>query len=72
MERPTICWGIDMKEKIEEIWNALQGLDMKPTPHNVSIMSGVYDFLRAIFQDLEKDGEADGRAQDCPEQRDNV
>ena len=42
-----------MKEKIEEIFNVLQSLDMKPTPHNVSILNGVYSFLREIYKELE-------------------
>ena len=41
-----------MQEKIEEIFNALQMLDMKPTPNNVSIMDGVYLILREIYNEL--------------------
>ena len=49
-----------MKEKINEIFNALQELDIKATPHNVAILDGVFDFLRQIYADTvktEKDGE---------------
>ena len=38
-----------MKEKIEAVFNALQELDIKATPHNVSILDGVYDVLREIY-----------------------
>jgi hypothetical protein len=43
-----------MKDKINEVFNALQELDVKPTPHNVSIMCGVYDFLKIIYKELEE------------------
>jgi hypothetical protein len=43
-----------MKEKVEEVFNALKELDMKPTPNNVSIMDGVYSFLREIYKELEE------------------
>ena len=56
-----------MKDKVNEIFNALQELDIKATPHNVAILDGVFDFLRVIYAELEKsekDGEQqDGRAQ---------
>ena len=42
-----------MLEKIEDIFNALQELEAKPTPHNVSILSGVYQVLREIYQEME-------------------
>lgn len=42
-----------MQEKVNEVFDALQELDMKPTPHNVSIMSGVYSFLREIYNEME-------------------
>ena len=55
-----------MKETINEIFTVLQDLDVKPTPHNVSILSGVFNCLREIYskleeQEHEKDG---GRATD--------
>lgn len=43
-----------MKEKINAIFEALQSLEMKPTPSNVSIMNGVYAFLREIYQEMEE------------------
>jgi hypothetical protein len=42
-----------MKERINEVFNALQELDIKPTPHNASIMCGVYDVLKIIYKELE-------------------
>lgn len=38
-----------MKEQIESVFNALKELDIKATPHNVSILSGVFDILREIY-----------------------
>ena len=38
-----------MKEQIEAVFNALKELDIKATPHNVSILDGVYDILREIY-----------------------
>lgn len=46
-------------EELETVFNALQELDMKPTPHNVSIMNGVYDILRRIYQGQETGGETE-------------
>lgn len=43
-----------MREKVEEVFNALKELDMKPTPHNVSIMNGVFSFLREVYRELEE------------------
>ena len=49
-----------MKDKVNEIFNALQELDIKATPHNVAILDGVFDVLRAIYAELvKKDGEQD-------------
>ncbi len=42
-----------IKDKLEEAFNALQQLDMKPTPGNVSIMDGVYSFMKEIYKELE-------------------
>ena len=39
------------KEKIETIFNSLQLLEIKATPKNVSILSGVYDLLRGMFKE---------------------
>ena len=46
-------------EELKTVFNALQELDMKPTPHNVSIMNGVYEILRRIYQEQETGGEAE-------------
>ena len=53
-----------MQKKIEEVFDALQALDMKPTPHNVSIMCGVYEVLREVFNELEgmKDAGTENRS----------
>lgn len=45
-----------MRERIEVIFEALKQLDLKPTPGNVSIMNGVYEQLRAVYNEL-KEGE---------------
>lgn len=42
-----------MKNKIESVFNSLQELDMKPSPHNVSIMDGVFSCLRDIYKEME-------------------
>jgi hypothetical protein len=44
--------GDGMKEKIESVFNALQELDVKPTPHNVSILNVVFEILRGIYQEM--------------------
>lgn len=43
-----------MKDRIEGIFNSLQDLDMKLTPHNVGIMDDVYSTLRGIYRELEE------------------
>lgn len=50
-----------MKEKIEEVFNALQELDIKPTPHNTSILGGVYSCLRDVYAEIEKGEQDNGR-----------
>lgn len=47
-----------MKEKISEAFNALQGLDIKATPNNVSILDGVFEILRSIYQEMEEEENA--------------
>ena len=42
-----------MKEMLEGVFNSLQDLDMKPTPHNVRIMDDIYFTLREIYKGLE-------------------
>ena len=53
-----------MQNKIEEAFDALQELNMKPTPHNVSIMIGVYEILKEVYAELEsmKDARTENRA----------
>ena len=43
-----------MKEKIDAVFNILQQLELKPTPNNTSIMCGVYNTLREVYQKLEE------------------
>lgn len=42
-----------MKGKIGGIYNALQGLDIKPTPENARILTAVYNTLQDIYLELE-------------------
>lgn len=44
--------GDGMKEKIESVFNALQELDVRPTPQNVSILNAVFEVLRGIYQEM--------------------
>lgn len=44
-----------MKGKIGGVYNALQGLDLKPTPENAKIMTAVYNTLEDIYRALEAD-----------------
>lgn len=46
-----------MKEKVESCFNALRELDLKPTPHNVSILHGVYEILRSLYREMEENNE---------------
>ena len=56
-----------MKEKLTACFDGLQELDMKPTPHNVSIMDGVYSLLREIYRELdEMEDKNDGRTENGP------
>ncbi len=49
-----------MKEKIKACFDALQALDIRPTPANVSILNGVYERLRAVYNELEEGKENAG------------
>jgi len=55
-----------MKEMLEGVFNSLQDLDMKPTPHNVRIMDDIYFTLREIYKGLEgsENGTENGTAAD--------
>lgn len=44
----------ELKIKLSDCFNGLQGLDIKATPNNVSILDGVYATLREIYQELEE------------------
>lgn len=41
-----------MQEKINDVFTLLQGLDIKATPNNVSILNEVYLTLRGIYQEM--------------------
>lgn len=57
-----------MKEKIKAIFEALKQLDIKATPPNVSILDGVYIFLKEIYAELDKkEGDSDGGHEADPE-----
>lgn len=49
-----------MDERILVVFEALKDLDIKPTPHNVSIMNGVYEQLRAVYNELKEGGDDAG------------
>ena len=51
-------------EELETVYNALQELDIKPTPHNVSILNGVYELLRQVYhkEDEPENGEENAEA----------
>ena len=54
-----------MKDKVAAIFDALKQLDIKATPGTVSIMHGVFTYLKEIYAEMEADG--DGRPEDHPE-----
>lgn len=43
-----------MKEMIAVVFDSLKELDVKSTPHNVSILNGVYEILRGIYHEMEE------------------
>lgn len=43
-----------MEERILVVFEALKDLDIKPTPHNVSILNGVFEQLRAAYNELKE------------------
>lgn len=56
-----------IKDRIESVFNALQDLDIKATPRNVSILCGVFDVLKDIYQnglEVSENGGKDGTAAD--------
>ena len=44
-----------MKGRIGGIYNALQALEIKPTPENTRILTAVYNTLSEIYGELEKE-----------------
>ncbi len=44
-----------MKGRIGGIYNALQALDIRPTPENARILTAVYNTLQGIYEELEKE-----------------
>lgn len=61
----------EIKGKITAVFEALKKLDIKATPGNVSIMYGVFNFLKEIYADLDKEqengGDCNGGPEDHPE-----
>ena len=54
-----------MKDKVAAIFDALKKLDIKATPGNVSILHGVFTYLKEIYAEMEA-GNDDG-PEDRPE-----
>ena len=60
---------MDIQNEIKAVFSVLQGLDIKATPNNVSIMDAVYNSLRAINSELEAKenvGDTESRPADSP------
>lgn len=47
-------------QKLSDVFDALQNLEIKPTPNNTEILHGIYSVLREVYSELEG-GETDGR-----------
>lgn len=47
-------------QKLSDVFDALQNLEIKPTPNNTEILHGIYSVLREVYKELEG-GETDGR-----------
>lgn len=61
-----------MKEKIEECFDRLQTLDVKPTLKNMEILVQTLYDLREIYNQLNTEEEQDGRGDEAdPERRDD-
>ena len=58
-----------MKGKIGGIYNALQELELRPTPENARIMTAVYNTLVDIYEQLEKEERKDDGQTSDPEPR---
>ena len=48
-----------MEEKVKAVFEALKQLDIKATPGNVSIMNGVFTYLKEIYAEMVNGGEKD-------------
>ena len=53
------------KGRIGGIYQALQGLDLKPTPNNAKIMTAVFNTLEDIYREMEESEH--GRTKSDPE-----
>ena len=53
-----------MRERINAVFEALKLLDIKPTPANVSILNGVYEQLRIVYNELKEGEDVDGSKAD--------
>ena len=58
-----------MKGKIGGIYNALQELELRPTPENARIMTAVYNTLVDLYEQLEKEERKDDGQTSDPEPR---
>lgn len=56
-----------MKELLERCFARLQDLDIKPTLTNMEKLLQVLYDLRTVYNELDKDGENDGRTAADPE-----
>ena len=63
-----MCWEGDgmnaIQKKIDTVFRGLQDLDIKATPHNVSIMDGAFEVLREIYAET---GDKNERTEADPE-----
>ena len=48
-----------MKDKVAAIFDALKKLDIKATPGNVSILHGVFTYLKEIYAEMVNGGNKD-------------
>ena len=49
----------EMQKKIKAVFEALKQLDIKATPGNVSIMHGVFTYLKEIYAEMVNGGDKD-------------
>lgn len=50
-------WGGNVKEKLSEVFELLQGLDVKSTETNVTTLSYVLRTLRELYNELPEEAE---------------